>query len=77
MTTYLLIAGEELTALENGTESNNNLIIVSELERGANGTNTLNNYIYADEEPSWYNEVQAYNLTEHMTSQDSDTIVFS
>ncbi|HPR62118.1 MAG TPA: hypothetical protein PLF35_14280, partial [Prolixibacteraceae bacterium] len=70
------ISSEELTALSESTQPGGNTIIVSELEEGNDGTKTLNNYIYADEEPSWFNDVQAYNL-DNIESEGNDTIFFT
>ncbi|MGF7138445.1 hypothetical protein [Roseimarinus sediminis] len=50
-------------------------IIVSQLEEGEDGTKKLNNYIYADDEPDWFNKVQAYNL-ENIDSVANDTVYF-
>ncbi len=67
-------AGEELPNIGSDTKtSNEDLLIISEVEKGKDGTNTLNNYIYADDEPDWYSDVQARNI-QIINDSDQDTL---
>ena len=68
-------AGEELPNIGSNTKTaNEDMLIISEVEKGKDGTNTLNNYIYSDDEPDWYSDVQARNI-EIINSSDQDTLI--
>jgi hypothetical protein len=56
--------------------SKKDLIIISELGEKTDGTKTMNNYIYADDEPDWYNQVQAENLN-NLNLEGTDTVYIS
>ena len=56
------IVSEELGTLMDKEASDNGMIILSEVSVDEDGTNKVKNYIYADDEPDWFNEVQVYNL---------------
>ncbi|MCF8361186.1 MAG: hypothetical protein K9G70_01045 [Prolixibacteraceae bacterium] len=67
------ISNEELAELEQNSKPDDNIVIISELGKDKKGSKTLDNYIYAEEEPDWYNEVQAYNLS-NTQGEGQDTI---
>jgi len=71
-----LMAAEE-SLPEIGTENqpvDEDLLIISEAGTNSDGTKTLNNYIYADEVPDWYTDVQGQNL-ESLDPAGEDTLV--
>lgn len=73
--TPALTASDMETLSGKKPQQNKELIVVSELKENQDGSSTLNNYIYADDEPDWFGQVQAYNL-ENLNSESQDTIYF-
>ncbi len=68
----LVTADENLPEI--GTaEKSDDVLIISEAGENPDGTKTLENYIYADEEPDWYSEVQANNL-QNIENTGEDTL---
>ena len=67
------VAGVEQSNIGSKKQKPDDLIIISEVGKDSNGTNTLNNYIYADDEPDWYSGVQAKNI-ENLQNPGEDTL---
>ncbi len=69
-------ASEELPDIGTGTKTvDNDMLIISEVGKNENGANTLNNYIYADDEPDWYSDLQSRNA-ENINRMDQDTLIY-
>jgi len=70
-------ATENLPAIgSTDKKPNDEMVIISEVGKDNKGNKTLNNYIYADDEPDWYSKVQAQNI-ENMNSDQVDTVIVS
>jgi len=68
-------AGQDLPQLgSSDKKSNDEMIIVSKVGEDTNGNKTLDNYIYSEDEPDWYSNVQAQNI-ENMNKTEEDTLV--
>jgi hypothetical protein len=52
----------------------NDMLIISEVGKDDKGNKTLDNYIYAEDEPDWYKNVQAQNI-ETINKAENDTII--
>ena len=69
-----VLSKEEIIIEKERAKNNDNILIVSELGETGEGTKTLDNYVYSDEMPDWYDDVQAYNMN-HSQNNDTDTIL--
>jgi hypothetical protein len=51
----------------------NDMLIISEVGKDEKGNKTLDNYIYSEDEPDWYKNVQAQNI-ENINKAEEDTL---